>query len=57
MVRFSSLRLTLASEVSIDLELHHMNVKTAFLNTELDEEIYMVQPEGFVVLSSEHKVC
>lgn len=33
-----------------------MDVKTIFLNRELEEEIYMEQPEGFVVLGQE-KVC
>ncbi|GFZ05297.1 hypothetical protein Acr_17g0008690 [Actinidia rufa] len=31
-----------------DLELHQMDVKTAFLNGNIDETIYMVQPENFV---------
>ena len=31
------------------LEIHQMDVKTAFLNGDLNEEIYIEQPEGFVV--------
>jgi hypothetical protein len=34
-----------------------MDVKTTFLNGELDEEIYMDQPDGFVVKDEEQKVC
>ena len=32
-----------------DLELHHMDVKTAFLNGDIEETIYMVQSENFVL--------
>jgi hypothetical protein len=31
----------------IDLELHQLDVKTTFLNEELQEDSYMIQPEGF----------
>nr|GEU90855.1 zinc finger, CCHC-type [Tanacetum cinerariifolium] len=34
-----------------------MDVKTAFLNGDLDEEEYMKQPKGFVMPANEHKVC
>ena len=34
-----------------------MDVKKAFLNGELKEEIYIEQPEAFIVLGKEKKVC
>ena len=40
-----------------NLEIHQMDVKISFLNDELNDEIYLEQPEGFIVPSQEKKVC
>jgi Reverse transcriptase (RNA-dependent DNA polymerase) len=40
-VRFTSIRLILAIVIDLDLELYQMDVKIAFLNGNLEEEIYM----------------
>ena len=55
--RISTIRLLIALASIHNLEIHQMDVKTAFLNGDLEEEIYMKQPEGFVVPGSESKVC
>lgn len=34
-----------------------MDIKTALLNGDLDEEIYMEKPKGFVAFGQEKKVC
>ena len=40
-----------------DLELYQMNVKTTFLNGNLEEKVYIDQPEGFSIEKKEHIVC
>ena len=52
-----SLRIILALVAHFDLELQQMDVKTAFLNGELEEEVYMKQPEGFPSSDGEQLVC
>ncbi|KAH9804147.1 hypothetical protein KPL71_002018 [Citrus sinensis] len=56
-VKYSSIRVLLAITTYHDLELDQMDVKTAFLHGNLEEEIYMEQPEGFIQRESEDMVC
>ncbi|GJT03628.1 zinc finger, CCHC-type containing protein [Tanacetum coccineum] len=55
--RITTIRLLLALAAIHNLVIHQMDVKTTFLNGDLDEEVYMKQPEGFVMPGNEHKVC
>lgn len=57
MVRLTSIRLLFGLAAKLDLEMDHIDITTAFLNGSLNEEIFMEQPEGFVVTGQEHKVC
>ena len=52
-----SFRIIMALVAHYDLELHQMDVRTAFLNGDLHENVYMAQPEGFVVEGKEHLGC
>ena len=50
-------RFIIALVAHYDLELHQMVVKTAFLNGDLEENVYMAQPKGFVVEGKERMGC
>ena len=52
-----SIRILLAIVPYFDYEIWQMDVKTAFLNGNIEEELYMVQPEGFVDPENAGKVC
>ena len=47
----------IATAAMHNLKIHQMGVKTAFLNGDLNKEIYMDQPEGFISLGQKKKVC
>ncbi|RVX02495.1 Retrovirus-related Pol polyprotein from transposon TNT 1-94 [Vitis vinifera] len=55
--RTTSIRILFALASIHNLFVHQMDVKTAFLNGDLNEEVYMEQPEGFVLPGNENKVC
>ena len=57
MARFKSLQTLLALAVQDGLHVHQVDVTTAFLNGKLKEEVYMDQPEGFVIQGKESLVC
>lgn len=54
--RIETVRLIIGMAASLCWELHHLDVKTAFLNGDLKEEVFVSQPEGFVVKGKETKV-
>nr|GFA72825.1 zinc finger, CCHC-type [Tanacetum cinerariifolium] len=53
--RITTIRLMLAIAAIHNLVIHQMDVKTAFLNGDLDKKVYMKQLEGFIMLANEHK--
>ena len=57
MVRLTTIRVILTIAAIMNLELKQMDVKMAFLHGDLEEEIYMAQPEVFVEKSKEELIC
>ena len=56
-VKHTSIRVLLSIIAHDDLELEKLDVKTTFFHEDMDEEIYMHQPEGYKVEDKEHHVC
>jgi hypothetical protein len=54
--RMESVRLLLALATQEGWRVHHMDVKSAFLNGDLKEEVYVHQPPGFAIPDKEGKV-
>jgi hypothetical protein len=55
--KMNTIRLMIALATKHNWKLHQLDVKSTFLNGELKEEVYLVQPEGFVKQGQEHLVC
>ncbi|GJX05247.1 zinc finger, CCHC-type containing protein [Tanacetum coccineum] len=55
--RSNTIRLLIAMALIHNIFIHKIDVKTAFLNGELDEDVYMNQPQGFIMPGNENKVC
>ena len=56
MSKHATLRALLARVAHYDMELHHLDIKTAFLNGQLEEEVYVEQPPGYAG-GGNGKVC
>eukprot|EP00253_Pinus_taeda_P018437 PITA_18437 len=55
--RYSSIRSMLALLAQMGWKIHQIDVKTAFLNGKIEEEVYTEQPEGFETFDRESHVC
>ena len=55
--KLTSIIFLLFVATAFDFKLEQMDLKTPFLHGDLEEEIYMKQPEGFVVKGNKELVC
>ena len=55
--KVTSIRLLLSVATAFGFEIEQMDVKTSFLHEDLEEEIYMKQPEGFMVKGKNWCAC
>ena len=55
--KLTTIRCILAIGAAMDLEIHQIDVKATFLNDDMEEDIYMVQLEGFVHEDKENYAC
>jgi hypothetical protein len=55
--RYTSIRIIISLASVFNWKLHQMDVKTVFLNGEVEQEVYIEQPEGLVIHEKESHVC
>lgn len=54
--RIETIRLVVSLTTKFHWSLHQLDVKSTFLNNKLDEEVYVVQPQGFEIKEHQNKV-
>ena len=55
--KMPSVRLILANAAANDWEIHHVDVKSAYLNAPMDKDVYMIPPQGVLKKGQEGMVC
>ena len=55
--KMPSVHLVLANAAQLDWQIHHIDIKSAYLNADLKETIYMKPPRGVLKPGQEKKVC
>jgi hypothetical protein len=55
--KYTSIRSIIAFASTMEWKLHQMDVKTAFLNGVIEEEVFIEQPQGFMIHGKESHVC
>ena len=55
--RYTSIWMIISPATSMGQRVHQMDEKTTFLNGEIEEEVYIEQPDGFVIHEKESHVC
>jgi hypothetical protein len=56
-VTYTSIKTIISIEAKMGWRIHQMDVKTAFMNGFIEEEVYIKQPQGFEVSDRETHVC
>ena len=56
-LKMSTIKLVLGMVAIENFHLEQLDVKMAFLHGNLEEDIYMIQPEGFIIQGQENLVC
>ena len=57
MVRLAAIIMFLAYAIHNNCKVYQMDVNSSFLNGDLEEEVYIEQPEGFQLTNNPHNVC